>query len=63
VEAVSLVFVGVCTWCGAPTKPCPAEGVGETWKAAEQWLYLALKAHEPVCPGRPANLFGERPQP
>jgi hypothetical protein len=51
----ALVFVGVCVDCGTPTEPCPAEGTGETWKTAEQWLFLALDAHKGVCLGRPTK--------
>lgn len=51
----ALVFVGVCTLCGTPTESCPAEGPGEAWKSAEQWLFLALEQHKAVCLGRPAE--------
>lgn len=53
----SLVFVGVCLTCGTPVEPCPAQGPGESWKAAEQWVFLALKQHRPACRG-PAHAGG-----
>lgn len=52
-EPEPLTFIGVCDACGARTQPCPAEGPGETWKSAEQWIFLALKEHKPDCPGKP----------
>lgn len=40
-----LVFVGRCARCGRMTAPVPAEGPGESWRAAEQWIYLAIANH------------------
>jgi hypothetical protein len=36
-------------------EPVPAEGKGETWNSAVQWIYLGLKAHEETCQARPAG--------
>jgi hypothetical protein len=50
---VPLVFIGRCGACGAETVPVPAEGpaLDDTWRAAEQWTYLALQDHKRTCPG------------
>lgn len=50
-----LVFVGVCPCCGEQTEPCPAEGPGESWKSAEQWLFLSMQRHKPTCHARAAE--------
>lgn len=48
-----LAFVPVCGKCGARGEPIEVEGgAGASWRAAEAWTYLALKAHEPECPAR-----------
>jgi hypothetical protein len=47
-----LVFVAVCAFCGDQMEPCPAEGPGETWKSGEQWGFLAMEQHKPVCRSR-----------
>jgi hypothetical protein len=48
-----LSFVPVCLKCGARGEPIPVDGgAGAKWTEAEAWSYLALKAHEPECPGK-----------
>jgi hypothetical protein len=66
VDTVPLAFVGICPACGARMEPCPAEGPGESWKAAEQWLFLAMQEHKAEC--RPAaqtdeHVFATLPTP
>lgn len=50
-----LTFTAVCPDCGERTVSVPAEGEGDTWKSAEQWLFLAMQDHRPRCKVRAEN--------
>jgi hypothetical protein len=56
--AEPLTFTAVCPSCGARTESVPAEGDGDTWRSAEQWLFLAMQDHRSKCPGPAAASDG-----